>query len=214
MKITGISIQVRDKNRVNVSVDGKYRFSLDVFQLSDLGIRLGNEYSDDELTNLEQESQFGKVYGRALEYSLMRPHSAKEVRDYLYRKTRPTRTKTGEMREGVSPEVTSRVFDRLVEKNYVNDQNFARYWVENRSLTKGASKRKLTAELRTKGVEQTIIEELLSESERTDEDELQKVIAKKRSKYPDDQKLMAYLARQGFSYDDIKEALSSNTLNN
>jgi SOS response regulatory protein OraA/RecX len=32
------------------------------------------------------------------------------------------------------------------------------------------------------------------------------VIAKKRSRY-DDQKLMAYLARQGFRYDDIREAL-------
>jgi len=209
MKVTSISIQARDKNRVNVSVDGKYRFSLDVFQLSDLGIRVGNEYTDEELVALEQESQFGKVYGRALEYCLMRPHSAKEVRDYLYRKTRPTRTKTGEMRDGVSPEVTKRVFDRLVEKNYINDENFARYWVENRSLLKGASKRKLTAELRTKGVEQSIIEQLLNESERTDEDELQKVIAKKRSKYPDDQKLMAYLARQGFSYDDIKSALEN-----
>jgi regulatory protein len=139
----------------------------------------------------------------------MRPHSAKEVRDYLYRKTRPVRNKTGEMRDGVSPDVTVRVFDRLVEKNYINDENFARYWVENRSLAKGASKRKLTAELRTKGVEQSIIEQLLSESDRTDEDEIQKVIAKKRSKYPDNQKLMSYLARQGFSYDDIKSALAA-----
>jgi regulatory protein len=37
--------------------------------------------------------------------------------------------------------------------------------------------------------------------------ELQKIIAKKRSRYDDEQKFMAYLARQGFSYDDIKEAL-------
>ena len=209
MKITAIGIQVRDKNRVNVSVDGKYRFSLDVFQLGDLGIKVGNEYSDNELTELEQESQFGKVYSRALEYCLMRPHSAKEVRDYLYRKTRDTRTKTGDIRKGVSPEITKRAFDRLVEKNYINDTKFARYWIENRSLTKGASKRKLISELRTKGVEQSIIDQLLSESDRTDEDELQKVITKKRSKYPDDQKLMAYLARQGFSYDDIKSSLES-----
>jgi len=208
MKITGISIQKKDKNRINVMVDGKYRFSLDVFQLVDLGIKVGAEYSDEELTNLEQESQFGKVYGRALEYSLMRPHSAREVLDYLYRKTRPTRTKTGEMRPGVPTEVTTRVFDRLVEKGYVDDEKFARYWVDNRSLRKGASKRKLSSELSAKGVERSIIERLLSESERTDEDELQKIIEKKRSKYPDDQKFMMYLARQGFSYDDIKSALS------
>lgn len=207
MKITGISIQKKDKNRINVMVDGKYRFSLDVFQLVDLGIKVGAEYTDDELTNLEQESQFGKVYGRALEYSLMRPHSAREVRDYLYRKTRPTRTKTGEMRPGVPSEVATRVFDRLVEKGYVDDEKFARYWVDNRSLRKGASKRKLSSELSAKGVERSIIERLLSETERTDENELQKIIEKKRSKYPDNQKFMMYLARQGFSYDDIKSAL-------
>ena len=95
-----------------------------------------------------------------------------------------------------------------VEKGYVDDEKFARYWVDNRSLRKGASKRKLSSELSAKGVERSIIERLLSESERTDEDELQKIIEKKRSKYPDDQKFMMYLARQGFSYDDIKSALS------
>lgn len=208
MKITGISIQKKDKNRINVMVDGKYRFSLDVFQLVDLGIKVGAEYTDEQLTHLEQESQFGKVYARALEYSLMRPHSAREVRDYLYRKTRQTRTKTGELRAGVPTEVTTRVFDRLLQKGYVDDEKFARYWVDNRSLRKGASKRKLSSELAAKGVERSIVDRLLSESERTDENELQKIIEKKRSKYPDDQKFMMYLARQGFSYDDIKSALS------
>lgn len=207
MKITSIGIQQKNKDRVNVSVDGKYRFSLDVFQLVDLGIKVGNEYDEDELVALEQESQFGKVYARALEYSLMRPHSAREVRDYLYRKTRATRGKTGELRPGVAPEITARAFDRLVEKGYIDDVKFAHYWVENRSLTKGASFRKLQAELRAKGVENGIIEEALGGTERSDEDELRKVIAKKRSKYPDRQKFMVYLAGQGFSYDDIKTAL-------
>lgn len=209
MKITSISIQARDKNRVNVSVDGKYRFSLDVFQLSELGIKVGQEYTDQDLINLEQESQFGKVYARTLEYCLMRPHSAKEVREYLYRKTRSTRIKTGETKKGVSPEVTKRVFDRLVEKNYVNDDDFTRYWVDNRSLNKGVSKRKLTAELRSKGVDQSIIDRHLDGSDRSDAVELQKVIAKKRSRYSDEQKLISYLARLGFSYDDIKSALKS-----
>jgi len=208
MKITGLAAQQKDKNRVNVMVDGKYRFSLDIFQVADLGIRVGKDYTDEELTELETESQFGKVYARALEYCLMRPHSAREVRNYLYRKTRDTRTKTGAMKKGVSPQITARVFDRLVEKGYIDDEKFARYWVENRNVTKGASRRKLQAELRAKGVESSIIERLLAESSRTDEDELQKIIAKKRSRYADDQKFMQYLARQGFSYDDIKQALN------
>src|SRR5688572_22909787 len=126
MKITGISAQKKDKNRINIMVDGKYRFSLDIFQYADLGIKVGQDYTDEELTVLETESQFGKAYTRALEYCLMRPHSSKEMRDYLYRKTRDTRTKTGEMKKGLSPDITARVFDRLTEKGYIDDEKFTR----------------------------------------------------------------------------------------
>lgn len=213
MKITSISVQAKNPDRVNISVDGKYRFSLDVFQVGELGIKVDKEYSEAELTELETESQFGKLYGRALEYTMLRPHSVKEVRDYLWRKTRTTKYKsrTGELkeREGVSKEVADRVLERLIEKGYIDDEKFTRYWVENRNQTKGTSRRKLIAELRSKGVEQTTIEAAFEETSRSDEEELRKVIAKKGSKYADEQKLMQYLARQGFSYDDIKAALTA-----
>jgi regulatory protein len=208
MKITAISAQVRDKDRVNVSVDGKYRFSLDVLQLVDLGIKIGNEYTEEEMLKLEEESLFGKLYSRTLEYSLMRPHSVREVKDYLYRKTRDTRTKEGAVRKGVSQQLTERVLERLIQKGYVDDEKFARFWIENRNLRKGSSMRKLSAELSAKGVDRTIIESLIGESERHDESELKKIIEKKRPRYDDEQKFMAYLARQGFSYDDIKAALA------
>lgn len=212
MKITAITIQQRDKNRVNVMVDGKYRFSLDVFQVGDLGIRVGKEYSDEELTGLETESQFGKLYARSLDYCLMRPHSSREVRDYLYKKTmtrkvRSRRTGEIEDRVGVSKEISERVHARLTEKGYIDDEKFTKFWVENRNQRKGSSIRKLRAELVTKGVEKGIIERCLDESDRNDVDELRKIIAKKRNKYTDEQKLMQYLARQGFSYDAIKSAL-------
>ena len=208
MKITSISAQKRDNNRVNISVDGKYRFSLGLSQLIDLGIKVGCEYNDNQLIVFEQESQFGKVYGRALEYCLMRPHSAREVKDYLYRKTRQRRDKTGQIRPGIALEITERVYNRLVEKKYIDDNKFCKYWVDNRSLKKGVSRRKLTAELRAKGINSEIICQSLNETDRNDSTEIQKIIAKKRSQYPDDQKLIAYLARQGFSYDEIKQSLA------
>lgn len=212
MKITGISVQARNPDRVNISVDGKYRFSLDILQVTELGIKLGREYSEDELAELENESQFGKLYARALEYTMMRPHSSREVRDYLWRKTRDTRVKTrsGELRDkpGVSKAISDRVFERLVEKGYVDDTKFARYWIENRNLRKGSSARKLVAELRAKGVEQSIIDENMQNSPRDEKHELQMIIDKKRGRYDDDKKLIAYLMRQGFPYDMIREAMS------
>lgn len=219
MKITAISGQSRNPNRVNVSVDGKYRFSLDVFQVGELGIRLGKEYSEAELGELEEESQFGKLYARTLEYIMMRPHSGREVKDYLYRKTLTKKRlqqqpgNDGERKiievKGVSPEVVDRVYRRLVEKRYIDDEKFAQWWVENRNVRKGSSLRKIGVELRAKGVATDIIEQVLGETERNDQSELQKIIIKKRNKYEDPQKLMQYLARQGFSYDDIKSALDN-----
>ena len=212
MKITAISAQARNPDRVNISVDGKYRFSLDVFQLSELGVRVGKEYDEAELVALEGESTYGKLYTKALEYTMLRPHSSREMRDYLWRKTRASKYKsrTGELKEraGVSQIIADRVYDRLVEKGYINDETFARWWVENRNQRKGTSMRKLRAELQTKGVASVLVDTVLSETVRSDGDELTKIIAKKRNKYSDDQKLMAYLARQGFGYDDIKAALS------
>lgn len=217
MKITGISAQTKNTNRVNISVDGKYRFSLDIFQVGDLGIRVGKEYTEEELAGLETESQFGKLYARALEYVMLRPHSSREVKDYLYRKTLTKKklhkqpSKDGERKitelPGVPKEVADRVYDRLAEKKYIDDEKFARWWVENRNARKGSSLRKISVELRGKGVASETIDLVMGETDRNDEDELAKIIAKKRGKYPDGQKFMQYLARQGFSYDDIKSAL-------
>lgn len=194
-------------------VDGKYRFSLGVAQISSLSIKIGREYTEKELANLQIESEFGKLYGRALEYCLMRPHSSKEVRDYLYRKTLNRKVKdrrTGEVKDrpGVSRDVTDRVYERLESRGYVDDEKFARFWIENRNIRKGTSRRKLQSELIAKGVPRSTIEKYLNESERSDTDELRKAIIKKKARYTDEKKLIQYLVRQGFNYDDVISVLS------
>lgn len=209
MKITALKAQLRDKDRVNVFVDGTYRFSLDISQVADLGVRNGAEYTEAELVELENESKFGKVYVRTLEYVLVRPRSEREVLDYLYRKTRDTRTKEGAIKKGVSKEVTERVFNRLMEKGHLDDLRFARFWLENRNVRKGSSLRKMQAELQAKGVDKALIDEALKGTDRIDIEELRKVVAKKAYRYSDSQKLIAYLMRQGFRYDDITSVLSN-----
>lgn len=214
-KITKLTSQQKNDQRVNVFVDGVYKFSLDLFQIAEQGIQVGKEYSEEELVALEEESTFGKLYARALEYTMIRPHSAKEIRGYLWKKTRDMKfrsKKTGEWktRAGVSQEIADRVYERLVQKGYIDDEKFTRYWVENRNQRKGTSFRRLEAELYAKGVSAEIIHQTIQNSTRDEKSELQKIIAKKASKYEDEQKLIAYLARQGFSYEDIRMALVDN----
>ena len=210
--ITDIKQAVKNPNRANIFVNGKYRFSLDIFQLTQLNIKISAKFSKAEIENLEQQSEFGKLYALALNYCLMRPHSEKEIRDYLWKKTlnrKLKNRKTGEFYEkkGVSKLSVDQVLDRLIEKKYINDEKFARFWVENRNQRKGSSIKKLKSELFSKGVSAEIIELILSKSIRNDGEEIQKIITKKAKKYTDEKKLIAYLVRQGFSFDEIKRAI-------
>jgi len=105
-------------------------------------------------------------------------------------------------------ELSSRVLGKLREKGYLDDVKFARFWLRARTGGKPRSKRKISAEMSQKGVKKEIIDEVLKGY--TDEQELeslQALVDKKQSKYPDRQKFIAYLARRGYSFDNIKKAI-------
>ena len=217
-RITNIKEAVKDKNRVNIYIDDKFFCSLDISQVVDLHLKVGKELSEDDYANIKQASEFGKFYTRALEYTLLRPRSSKEIRDYLKKKTlhhkiRVKNRRTGEYetreKQGYDSSLIPLVFARLEERGYIDDYRFAKLWVENRNVGKGISIKKLRLELIQKGIEGKIIDQVLDETSRNDDDELAKVIAKKRHKYPDEQKLIQYLVRSGFNYLDVLDALST-----
>ena len=219
-RITDIKEAVRDRNRVNIYVDDKYFCSLDISQVIDLNVKIGREIDSGQLSDLKRASEFGKFYARALEYVLMRPRSSKEVHDYLRRKTiskkvRIQNPKTGEYqnktRDGYDPSLVPLVLDRLGQHGYLDDRRFAELWAENRNAKKGISLKKLRNELAQKGIGQKIIDEVLRGNARDEREELRKVIARKSSRYADQQKLIQYLVRQGFDYSDILDELSSSS---
>ena len=199
-KITDLKQGVRNPDRVNVYVDGKFLFSLDVSQVVDLGVKVGLEISENELTELKRASEFGKLYQRALEWVLMRPHSEKECRDYLRRKI---------FERKLDKNYIDKIVEKLNDKRYLDDRRFAEWYVENRFSKKGVSTKRLKMELLEKGVSKDIVEQVLKDSSRNDREELEKMIAKKRSRYPDNEKLTAYLVRQGFPYDLVRELVQS-----
>ncbi len=187
--ITDLKQGVKNPNRVNAFVDGKFSFSLDIAQVVDLGVKVGLALSAEKLAELKSASEFGKLYQRALEWALVRPRSEKEVRDYLYKKV---------FEKKLDKNYIDLIVARLKEKKYLDDLVFAKYYVENRFVKKGISRRRLSLELMKKGVAKEIIAEVLDG--RNDEEEILKMIAKKRARY-DDEKLISYLCRQGFSFE-------------
>lgn len=195
MKITAIKPAVKTKGRFNIFVDEKYSFSLDELQLVESGLKRDQEINDQELELFKNESTFGKAYTRALDYIMRRPRSEKELRDYAWRKK-------------WSDDLRDRVISKLLNKGYLDDMRFAKTWVRHRALGKPMSKRRLTLELKQKGLSDEVIDSAFAESEEFDEiGALRLLIEKKRPKYSDNNKLIAYLAGQGFSYGQIKTAM-------
>ncbi len=211
--ITKITSGVRDPNRVNVFLDGSFAFSLDIAQVVELGIKVHQKVTPERLKELRNASEFGKLYQRTLEWLLTRPHSVREVRDYLRRrKHKRTQVNRSREREGkkLLPEIQDSaielVMQRLIDKKYLDDLKFAKFFVENRYVRKGISQKRLKMELRRKGVNDDNINLALQSVERPEEEEILKVIKKKRSKY-DDFHLVGYLTRQGFDFQKAKDAV-------
>lgn len=225
--VTAIKPAVKVENRVNVFINDKYDFSLDVSQVIDLHLKVGKKLTEKELVNCHHASEFGKLYQHTLEYVLSRPHSIKEVRDHLLerRKRREAmnrqaiknREKSKEerakykLRTKETPLYTDQdidaVISRLKQRGYLDDQKFTEYYIENRYIKKGISKKRLIQELKKKGISDSYIEEALSDSERDDAEEIQKIIKRKADKYSSE-KLIQYLVRQGFDYQQAKAAVS------
>jgi regulatory protein len=198
MKITAIKAQVKNTERISFYVDEKYAFSLNYNQLLEQKLRVGLEITDQRVAELKHISEFGKAYERALMYAMLRPRSVRELYNYAQRKK-------------WTPEDTQAIIDKLVAKKYVDDHSFAKSWVESRVLANKTSKRKLSLELKQKGLSDDVIKEALGKAGFDDSSALAQLIVKKRklARYAaDDQKLLRYLAGQGFNFDDIKAALN------
>ena len=221
--ITELRQGVKNPNRVNVFIDGKYALSLDVAQVVDMGVKVGETVTADELAEMKKASEYGKLYQRTLEWVLTRPHSVRETRDYLIRKLKISSSDTlrsrPSLRGSLAPsllvsrerssedifELLEMIIERLSQKGYLDDRRFAEWYVENRFVKKGVSQRRLKMELMKKGIARDIIDDVIDG--RDDEEELRKMIDKKRAKYTEE-KLIAYLVRQGFSYDLVRKLVS------
>jgi len=196
VKITAITAQIKRPGRYSIYVDGKFALGLGGNDLLNLGLVNGQELSGSELDTLKQESDIGKIYDKTLNLLSFRSRSEHELKDYLKRKQQ-------------SPATIEIILNRLSKLGYVDDKKFAARWVENRRLLKPISSLKLRSELKQKRIPNKVIDEVLAADVTDEQEVLKQLIEKKAKRYPDQQKMMAYLARQGFRYDDIKQALKS-----
>ncbi len=196
MKITSIKQQVKNPERVSIFVDGKYEFSLSLDELVKYKLKNNDELDKADVKKYKKISADGKLRARALEWLMNRPHSERELRDYLYKKK-------------VEPEQIDSLSAEFIEKGYLDNAKFAA-WFSELQARRGKSDRAIRSELFRKGIDRELADEMLR-SEVGDETERLRAIIEKKNKLSsyrnEPRKLAKYLVSQGFSWQSVKVEL-------
>ena len=164
--------------------------------------------------------EFEKNYNRALRFLSYRPRSEKEIKDYLQKKSLYFKAPEEQKKEIDS--MISKIIDKLKEYKFLDDLEFARMWIKERTRIKPRSLRVIKREMQEKGIEKETIEELFSDRENEVPSDFQMalVLAEKRAKRYKNlskqeffEKMGRYLASKGFNYDVIKEVVAKIIIN-
>jgi regulatory protein len=155
-----------------------------------------------------------KNFNRALRFLSFRPRSEKEIVDYLKKKTSYSKAQEEE-KENLEIMISA-IVGKLKEHRFINDKEFARIWISQRTKIKPRALRIIKRELAEKGIDKETIDELLvnSENEVPSDFQMAYTLAEKRLKKYKDlpkqeffEKMGRYLASRGFTYDIIKEVI-------
>lgn len=196
MKITSIKQQAKRVDRYSIFVDEDYAFSLSESALLDSHLAKGDDLTRQQVEDYKQLSADDKLYNLVIRYLAIRPRSQWEIESYLARKDSP------------APKI-EQITNKLTRLGLIDDTKFAQSFVADRRLLRPTSRRKIILELQKRRIAKDVIEAVVGSDSADERSALDDIVQRKRkqTRYQDDLKLMQYLARQGFSYGDIKAAL-------
>ena len=194
-RITSIEPQARHANRFNLYIDDQFALGLSASVAARL--RVGQTLSEADLAALEREEAYETAHEMALRFLEPRPRSRAEVKQQLRKKQ-------------VASDVIDQVIARLTDAGLIDDEAFAKYWVENREAFRPRAGRALRFELKRKGLSDAAIKEAigtLDESESAYRAGTARAVRWRNLERREFmEKLGAFLVRRGFSYEVAKDA--------
>lgn len=198
--ITGLKYQQHAPDRVNVYLDGAYAFALPA--LTAARLRVGQFLDDTAIESLQASDRQQKAYDRAIRYLGYRPRSVAEVRRHL----------AGAEQDA---DVVEAVMARLAEAGYLDDAEFARFWVENRQQFRPKGAAALRQELRARGLDREAIAAALTELDaaeaayRAARPRAERLVGQMQADPALCQrKLSEFLLRRGFEYAIVRDVVA------
>ncbi len=203
-KITKITQQKKLSERCNLFVDGKFEIGVDGSLVVKYDIKVGDEYTEKLKHDLKNDDRIEIAYIGLINFIAFRERCEQEVKDWLYKKK--------------YQDLTDELITRLTERNYLNNERFARLFIKDRVKIQGWGPIRLRHELNAKRISKHIIEtEIEAIREDFDFNEMAHDLAQRKLKnidqptYKDKKRLWSLLQRRGFEGPSISFALQGYT---
>ena len=198
MKITDITKQKKNSERVNIFLDNEYAFSLEEVDVLKFKLKIGTELDEKEVEKLSLESNLSKAMKKAMDVLSRKPVTKKELQNKLFEK-------------GYDESVVSVALEELSELGYLNDYDYATLYLDYAS-EKCYGKKKIVYELTHKGVDPDIIYDVLEKHYKPTTEELSEMIFSKYgsvdcSDIKTKQKIMRFFVSRGFGFDEANDAI-------
>lgn len=154
------------------------------------------------------------LYNKALHFLSFRPRSEKEIRQYLIKKIPKPKSQT--IIDTKDQETIEAIIIKLKSYKFVDDIEFARWWIEQRTRIKPRALKFIKFELKQKGITQETIDAVTLDDQfqKTSDIDLalklaQKRIERLRNETPQKrfEKMFRYLSAKGFDYNTIKQVI-------
>lgn len=184
-------------NKIHIYIDGEYSMTVDKTFVENQGLVQNSEINERELAELTEAVSSRRAFNKACDLLEMRDHSSGEIRTKLRQK-------------GYGDHAEEAIA-KLIDYGYIDDERFARNYSAELIRLKHFGKRRIISELYRKGISSEIIDEVTADIE-NDEDELLELIYRKYYRHLTTDKginkTINALVRMGYSYSEIKSALS------
>lgn len=190
-KITALRTGKGRGKRVNVFLDGRFAFSLETEVAVQEGLKVGQELSASQVEMLARSDCLHRCLNAAAHFLSYRPRSESEVRERLQQR-------------GFDNDSVEAVLARLKEQGLVDDLSFAQFWKDNRESFSPRSQRLTSLELRRRGVDRRVIDQVFDGVDDGDSAYRAAISKARRLSLSDYQafrrRLGEYLRRRGFDY--------------
>ncbi len=196
-EITAIQAQVKDKERCNIYLDGQFYCGLKAETVYRYQLQVGQKIEQSRLEEIQFENEKMQALDKAFSYLSATMKTERQMRDYLCKK-------------GYLPSVCDYVLEKLYYYKLLDDKLYTKQYIKSASKTKGA--RRISLELRQKGVDVDMIDDALitiEDAEERAKEVLAKYMRHKANTKENLAKAFRYLLSRGFNYDDVKSALAN-----